>query len=56
MLEARLGGRWHVLGRERTDEAGQAQWTLRLATRTYSVRVVFPGAADLAAASAALAS
>jgi len=56
VLEARIGGHWHVLGRERTDEAGQAQWTLRLATPTYSVRVVFPGAADLAAASAALAS
>ncbi len=56
VLEARLGGHWRVLGRERTDEAGQAQWTLRLATPTYNVRVVFPGAADLAAASAALAS
>jgi len=56
VLEARIGGHWHVLGRARTDEAGQAQWTLRLATPTYSVRVVFPGAADLAAASAALAS
>ncbi len=43
-----------MLARERTDVAGQAQWTLRLATRSYSVRVVFQGAADLAAASAAL--
>ena len=56
VLEARVRGRWHVVGRERTDVAGQAQWTLRLATPGYSVRVVFPGAADLAAASAALAS
>ena len=45
-----------MLGRERTDKDGQAQWTLRLATTSYSVRVVFPGADDLAAASAALAS
>ncbi len=55
VLEAWNGRRWHVLGRERTDVAGQAQWTLQLGNKSYSVRVLFPGSADLAAASAALA-
>ena len=56
VLEARQGRHWRVLGRERTDLDGQATWTIRLAGPSYRVRVVFPGAADLAAASAALAS
>ncbi len=56
VLEAWNGRRWRVLGRERTDMDGQAQWSLRLVGKSYSVRVLFPGSDDLAAASAALAS
>jgi hypothetical protein len=56
VLEAWNGRHWHVLGRERTDMDGRAQWTLRLGRNGYSVRVLFPGSDDLAAASAALAS
>ena len=56
LLEAWNGRHWRVLGRARTDMDGQAQWTLRLVGRSYSVRVLFPGSADLAAASSVLAS
>ncbi len=55
VLEARDGTHWRVVGRARTDMAGQAQWTVQLASRSYTVRVVFPGADDLAAASSQLA-
>ena len=54
VLESWNGHRWHVLGRARTDLDGQAQWTLRLGSRRFSVRVLFRGSDDLAAASAAL--
>ena len=39
-----------------TDMDGPAQRTLRLVGRSYTVRVLFPGSVDLAAASSALAS
>ncbi len=54
VLESWNGHRWHVLGRARTNVDGQAQWTLRLGSRRFSVRVLFRGSDDLAAASAAL--
>jgi len=56
VLESWSGRRWHVLGRARTSVDGRAQWTLRLGSRRFSVRVVFAGSDDLAAASAVLTS
>jgi hypothetical protein len=50
VLEARNGTSWRVVGRARTDLTGQAHWALRLAPGGTSLRVLFPGAHDLAAA------
>jgi subtilisin family serine protease len=51
VLESWTGQRWTVIGRQRTDLTGQAQWAIRVARRNYRIRVLFPGADDLAAAS-----
>ncbi len=56
VLEAKEGTRWRIVARATTDMAGQAQWTVRLAGRSYTMRVLFPGADDLEAASSAVAS
>jgi hypothetical protein len=51
VLESWTGKRWAVIGRERTDLTGQAQWAVRVERRNYKVRVRFLGADDLAPAS-----
>jgi subtilisin family serine protease len=53
VLESWNGKHWTVIGRQRTDLTGQAQWVVRVERRTYKIRVLFPGADDLAAASSA---
>jgi subtilisin family serine protease len=50
VLESWSGKRWTVIGRQRTDLTGQAQWAVRVERRNYKIRVLFPGADDLAAA------